>query len=194
MKNIILTGFMGTGKTKVGELLAEKLNYSFVDLDSLVEKREGKKISQIFAEKGEDYFRQKEREALQEVLQGEGLARERGQDQGTPKGQVISTGGGVLLREENRRLMEEKGTLICLKASPEEIYLRTRGSQERPLLEVEEPLEKIRELLKERKELYEKISISLSTDGKSPEQVAGEIISIINKEFSNSLSNNNHNK
>ncbi len=191
MKNIILTGFMGTGKTKVGELLAEKLNYSFVDLDSLVEKREGKKISQIFSEKGEDYFRQKEREALKEALEGQKGKQNQAQSQ--RKGQVISTGGGVLLREENRRLMEEKGTLICLKASPEEIYLRIRGSQERPLLEVEDPLEKIRELLKERKELYEKIPISLSTDGKSPEQVAGEIISIINKEFSNSLSNNNHN-
>lgn len=191
MENIILTGFMGTGKTRVGKILAEKLNYTFVDLDLLVEEREGKKISQLFAEKGEGYFRQKETKVLQEVLQGEDPAR--GRDQGPPKGQVISTGGGILIREENRDLLKEEGILICLKASPEEIYRRVRGSQERPLLRVDNPLEKIRELLKEREELYEKVPFSVSTDGKSPDQVAGNIINLIKKEFPHIFPNNNYN-
>lgn len=175
MAHVILTGFMGTGKTKVGKILAEKLDRPFVDLDSLVEEREGRKISQIFSREGEGYFRQKETEALKKALQG--------------KGKVISTGGGILLREENRKILHDSGILICLKASPEEIYKRVKKNQERPLLKVENPLKRIRELLKEREKFYEKVPHSILTDGKSPPAVAEEVIDIIKKEFPHLLDN-----
>ncbi len=166
LKNIIITGFMGTGKTETGIKLSEFLNCPFIDIDAEVEELEMKNISDIFIEKGEDYFRTLETQVIKRILQKEG--------------QVISTGGGSLLRKENRNLLKEGGVLICLSASPEEIYRRVGGGQGRPLLKGKgDPLNKIRMILSERQTIYNKVSNWINTDGKTPEEVAKRIIEIL---------------
>lgn len=167
MKNIIITGFMGTGKTVVGNVLAKKLSCSFVDLDTLIEEMEGKSIPEIFAEKGEYYFRQVETNAIKGALQGET--------------KVISTGGGALLKKENQQMLIKGGAVICLTASVEEIYKRVGTGEGRPLLKAEDPLKVIRELLKKREDIYGKVPHKISTNGKSPEKIAEEIIYLLKK-------------
>ncbi|PKM83637.1 MAG: shikimate kinase [Firmicutes bacterium HGW-Firmicutes-13] len=165
MQNIILTGFMGTGKTKVGFILAKRLKTVFLDLDSLIEETEGKTIPEIFSEKGEEYFRQAETETIIKALREEG--------------KVISTGGGALIKEENRKLLMEGGILIRLSASPEEIYKRVGTREGRPLLKGDDPLKVIRELLAKRRRFYEEVPFTILTDGRSPDEVADEIISLL---------------
>ncbi len=165
MKNIIITGFMGTGKTAVGSVLAKKLEYSFVDLDDFIEEIEGKGVPEIFAEKGEAYFRQAETRALKEVLQGEA--------------RVISTGGGTLLKKENQQLLMAAGTVVCLTAPAEEILQRVGAGESRPLLEGEDPLNTIRKLLNEREDVYSKVPHKISTREKSIETVARDIINLL---------------
>lgn len=167
-KNIILTGFMGTGKTKVGSILAERLKVDFIDLDLRIEEMEGKTIPEIFSEKGEDYFRQAETRAIISALR--------------EKGRVISTGGGALIKETNRNLLNQGGILICLSASPEEIYKRVGTDKGRPLLKGNDPLKVIRELLAERSQFYNNVPFSVSTDNKNPNEVVDEVISILRKE------------
>ena len=167
MKNIILTGFMGTGKTETGLKLSQKLNCHFVDIDLVVEEMENRKIVDIFLEKGEDYFRKLETSAIKEVLKKEG--------------QVISTGGGALLKEENRTLLKEAGVLICLSASPEEIFRRVGSGEGRPLLEGDDPLDKIRRILAERREIYNQVPYNISTDRKNSEEVVEKIVILLKK-------------
>lgn len=165
MNNIILTGFMGTGKTEVGVILAKMLKCPFVDVDALIEEMSGKKIPDIFAQEGEDYFRSLEAKAIKKAIEGEG--------------KVISTGGGALIKKGNRENLNKGGTLICLTASPEEILKRTGSREGRPLLQRKDPLQKIKVLLAERKIYYDALPLQVSTDGKTPEKVAAEIISKI---------------
>ncbi len=167
MENIIITGFMGTGKTETGFKLSQKLNCHFVDIDLVVEEMENRKIVDIFLEKGEDYFRKLETSAIKKVLQKEG--------------QVISTGGGALLKEENRTLLKEAGVLICLSASPEEIFRRVGSGEGRPLLEGDDSLDKIRRILAERREIYNQVPYNILTDGKSSEEVVEEIVILLKK-------------
>ena len=139
-RNIFLVGFMGTGKTSVGRALAAKLTWEFVDLDELIEKRQQRRISDIFAVEGEAFFRKLEKEALKDVsLSGM---------------QVVSCGGGIVIDNNNIVLMKQNGVLICLSASPEAIYARTKGSLNRPLLNVPDPVARIRELLAQRRRYY----------------------------------------
>lgn len=142
MKNIVLTGFMGTGKNAIGKRLAQELNLKFVDTDTIIEDEEGTTISEIFEKKGEEYFRKREKEVVKKVAQEES--------------QVISTGGGVVLDEENVSHLRRNGFIICLWASPEVIEERTREETHRPLLEGEDRKKKIRELLAYRKTFYHK--------------------------------------
>ncbi|UNC92563.1 shikimate kinase [Candidatus Contubernalis alkaliaceticus] len=165
MRNIIISGFMGTGKTVTGIKLSQYLKCPFIDIDAVVEEMEMKSISNIFKEKGEDYFRKLETQAIKRVLKREG--------------QVISTGGGSLLKQENRKLLKDGGLLFCLSASPEEIYRRVGGAGGRPLLEGKDPLNKIRMILSERQSIYNEVSHSIETDGKSPEEVAKRIFKIV---------------
>lgn len=167
MQNIILTGFMGTGKTTVGRILASRLSCPFLDIDSLVEEMEGKSIPEIFAEQGEEYFRQAETRALVKALEG--------------GGRVISTGGGAMLREKNRRLLREGGLLVCLTAGEEEIFRRVGGGGGRPLLQGEDTRGKIRGLLRERQPYYRLAPVVIPTDGRSPEETAGEIMLLLQK-------------
>lgn len=161
-RNIVLVGFMGSGKTSVGKILAKKLNLKFFDTDSIIERATGMKISEIFARFGERRFRDLESE-LVELLSKK-------------KGAVISTGGGVVVRQRNIENLRKSGVIFWLKASEETIYQRIRGCKDRPLLQVENPVQRIRELLNKRASLYERADYTVETDGFTPEEVADRII------------------
>lgn len=161
--NIILIGFMGSGKTTTGISLSYRLQCTLSDTDKMIEKREGRSISEIFAAEGEDYFREKETELLRKLR--EEKAR-----------QIFSVGGGTPLRAENRKLLGGLGTVVYLKVSPETVYERLKGDTTRPLLQGEDPMERIRELLGEREEIYtEAADIVVESDGKKPAQIVDEI-------------------
>ncbi|MGI6097034.1 MAG: shikimate kinase [Dethiobacteria bacterium] len=167
IKNIILIGFMGTGKTKVGKLLAKRLGRKFYDSDKLIEEREGKKISLIFQEKGEAYFRWLETQVIAELSSiPEGTA-------------VIATGGGVVLNETNLGYFRQHGVIIALMASPEEILQRVSADKNRPLLQVDDPLGEIKRLLAERSPLYAKADLSVDTDRITPPEVVDKIITLL---------------
>lgn len=160
--NIILTGFMGTGKSIVSRKLAKRLGMSYLDTDELIEKREGIKISAIFQEKGEEYFRQLETQVIKEVA--------------SLDNHVISSGGGVVLREENMTALKKNGFIICLSASPEVILQRTANNRNRPLLEVNDQKKRIKELLKIRKPFYDKADFTIDTSNLSSEEIVERIV------------------
>jgi shikimate kinase len=162
-QNIVLTGFMGTGKTTVGRELARKLGMDFVDTDELIEDRHGP-ISRIFAERGEAEFRAIE----------QGVAREVGEQTGL----VIATGGRMLLDPESYESMSSNGRIFCLVASPEEIHRRVdtdESRKERPLLHAQDQRQRIVELMAEREEGYARFE-QLDTDDATPGEVADEIV------------------
>lgn len=163
-KNIVLTGFMGTGKTEVGKELARMLDMTLIDVDSEIESGQGMRISDIFAVYGEKRFREIESEMIRKVGEMENV--------------VISTGGGAVLREENMSALREKGIIFCLSAGPSTILKRTSGNADRPLLNVEDPLTKIRELLEIRKPFYDRAGTVIDTEQKTPIEVAEEIMEI----------------
>ncbi len=164
-RNIILEGFMGSGKTTVSELLADKLSLDLIDTDEAIEDTEGRTIKDIFAAYGEDAFRQMETELLSDIVKDHW------------RNMVISLGGGLPLREENRALLKEAGKVIYLKTSPESVYERIKGDTTRPLLACEDPMARIKELLDERSKIYESAAdIVVSTDGRTPLEVTEEII------------------
>lgn len=162
MKNIVLTGFMGTGKTEVGKILAQRLGYTFLDADSIIEQEQKMSITEIFRQHGEPYFRDIESDVIRRLSERDRV--------------VISTGGGAVLRQENMDNLRKKGIIVCLTASPETILERTSNDNTRPLLQVEDPLKKIKELLEFRRPYYERSDIMVDTEGKSPIDVAEEII------------------
>ena len=168
LQNIILTGFMGTGKTTVGRILAAKLGRPFLDVDELIVEMEGKEIPTIFSESGEEYFRQLETRAISQAISGEA--------------KVISTGGGALLTPKNREMMQAGGFLLCFTASPTEIINRLGQGKGRPLLQGENALSKVRELLKERSPLYAEVLHKISTDGKKPQKIVQEILLLLQEE------------
>lgn len=132
---------MGTGKTSVGMRVAKSLGWRFVDTDRLIVRRAGKPIPSIFAESGEEAFRELETEILRECTEG--------------GGQVISTGGGIVTLEHNREIIKDAGYVIWLEASAETIYERVKNNRNRPLLRTEDPQTTIREMLKIRRDFYE---------------------------------------
>ena len=164
-RNIVLVGFMGTGKSAVAKILAARTARRLVEMDALIQRKEGMSINEIFAQKGEPYFRAREREVVQALSAKTGL--------------VISTGGGVVLNPDNVKDFQQTGTVICLSASPETIYQRVKHRTHRPLLKTPNPLEKIKELLIARAPHYARADATVITDGKSIEEIAGEIERII---------------
>lgn len=166
-KNTYLIGFMGAGKTSVGKILAEKLRLEFSDLDELIEAECGKTISRIFSEHGEAFFRGLESKKLRSVSKN--------------SGQVVATGGGIVLRQSNWKIMKDGGVTVYLKASPDVLWNRIKDDTSRPLLQVEKPFEKVRELLSLRMPLYQKADLIIDTENKSPENVADYIIRRINE-------------
>jgi len=165
MKNIVLTGFMGTGKTTIGKALAKMLHMKLVDVDEEIESAQKMTITDIFKMHGEQHFRDIETAMIKKLSQGKNL--------------IISTGGGAVLRDENMEALKENGIIFCLNARAETILKRTGNSQDRPLLKVENPKEKINELLAARRPFYEKAGIMIETDNKSPLQVAQDIMEIV---------------
>lgn len=163
IQNIVLVGFMGTGKTTVGQLLSKQMQLPLVDMDAVVEERAGKSITDIFAQDGEPHFRALEREITQDLS-----ARE---------GQIISTGGGIVLNPDNITDYEQNGLVVCLLASAEEILKRVKHDDTRPLLAGDKQ-EQIIQLLEGRRPLYEAVSHKINTDGLSPDEIAGKIISL----------------
>jgi shikimate kinase len=140
-QNIILVGFMGTGKSSVGRRLARKLGFEFVDTDRVLAEHAGMEIAEIFAQHGEAHFRELETGALESLGQ---LTRS-----------VIATGGGIILRERNRELLRELGFVVALTASEEVIFERVSRNANRPLLQNENPRETVSRMLSERRAHYE---------------------------------------
>jgi shikimate kinase / 3-dehydroquinate synthase len=160
--NVVLTGFMGTGKTTVGRLLADELGYEFVDTDELIEERHGS-IADIFAARGEEAFREIERGVATELASQIGL--------------VISTGGRMMLDPANVRALSANGRVFCLVATPEEVFERVTSDPsriDRPLLKVPDPRERIVELMSERNPEYRRFP-QLVTDARTPEAVARDL-------------------
>ncbi len=164
-ENIVLTGFMGCGKSRISEKLSEILGYRRLDVDSLIEEEQGRTISSIFETEGEGYFRDLETKMMEKLINsGE-------------KGIALAVGGGLPIRDENRELMRKFGKVICLKATPETVYDRIKDDNSRPLLQTSNVMEKIIELQEKRRAIYEKAAhILIDTDNKEPFDIAMEII------------------
>lgn len=165
--NIVLTGFMGTGKTVIGKSLARNLGWPYVDTDELIEKKAGLKINEVFAKHGEGYFRELEGKAIKSVSDFNNY--------------VIATGGGVVLREENMDNLEKNGFVVNLYASPDVIYNRIKTNDDRPLLNKPNPKNEIERLLEERKPYYKRCNMSINTDDSNIEKIVEKIIQEINK-------------
>ncbi len=166
--NIYLIGLSGTGKTRSGQLAAELLGWPFVEMDGVIEDRAGKTIANIFKENGEEYFRDLESQILEEVAK-------RG-------GRIVSTGGGVPIRSQNRETMNSTGLVIRLTASAQTIHERLavsskrRGRSLRPLLGNDAPIQKIENMMIAREKGYSSAKITVDTEHKSHQQVAKMII------------------
>ena len=159
--NLALIGFMGTGKSSVGRMVAATLRYDFVDTDEFIEKRAGRTITQIFAQDGEPAFRQIERDLVVEM-------------KGWRK-KVISTGGGLAANPANLEGLKQHALVVCLWASPEAIWQRVRHQTHRPLLQGPDPLEKIRALLEERTPHYRQADVLVNTGMRSIREVAQQV-------------------
>lgn len=163
--NIVITGFMGTGKSSVGREVARRLGWKFIDMDELIKKRVGATIPEIFARYGESFFREEERKLCQELAQRQGL--------------VIATGGGALIPKENRKVLGEKGVLICLTCDVDELMKRLNDEKDRPLLEVQDRRKRIEDLLTKRREAYSRISHRMDTTGLTVGEVAERVIGLL---------------
>ena len=164
MPAVILTGFMGTGKTAVGRRLAQRLGLRFVDTDAVIEQREHRSIAQIFASQGEAYFRALEKEVVAEVSSLDDA--------------VIATGGGTIVDEENFRQLRAAGPIICLMASVETIKRRTTNSG-RPLLKGKDRQEEIRQLLEKRDTVYGRVRLCIDTSALNVGQVVEIILALL---------------
>ena len=177
--NIILIGYMGCGKSTIGHKLAESLSVPFLDTDQWIEEREGMTISEIFAAKGEVYFRDLETECLKELVQKEQQSCAEGEEK--TRKQIISVGGGLPVREENQKLLKQLGWVIYLKAAPDTIYERVKNDTTRPLLQTENPLQKIKDMLADREEKYRAAAHEVvEADGKSVQEMTEQIIKGVN--------------
>lgn len=163
MIRIVLMGFMGAGKTTIGKALAKKLGCRFADTDELIEQEQGRTIPEIFEKEGETYFRNLETELLKNLqMQKESF--------------VLSLGGGVPVREENRALLRNLGTVIYLETSKEEIIKRVSKNKNRPLLQGGGLEEKVSTLMAARESIYrETAHVTVPTDGKDIEQLVSEL-------------------
>lgn len=141
-RNVVLIGFMGCGKTTYGKKLAKRLQYTFIDTDIAIEKQEGMKISSIFEEKGEAYFRELERQTV-EAISNQGCS-------------VIATGGGIIKNADNMKKLMRTGVIVYLRATPDLIFRNIGNDDNRPLLMGGNKIEKIRTIMEERKPIYEK--------------------------------------
>ncbi len=166
-RNIILTGFMATGKSSIGRCLAARLGYEFVDLDTLIETDAGMRISQIFASQGEAAFREMESRVVERAADRTGC--------------VIATGGGAILNPRNLEALKRSGVVIVLTADPEIILSRIRDAEDRPMLRGDEKRERIRRLLEERAPAYAKADLSVDTSYRTKEEVVGQLVELLTR-------------
>lgn len=159
---IFLIGFMGTGKSSVGRLLADRLGWARVDVDEEIVKAERRAIADIFASEGEEAFRDIEARVLADIA-------------ASGKPMIVATGGGAVLRESNRTVMLAHGCVAALKASPETIIARVERDEARPLLQGN-AAKRVYELLEQRKHAYDFAHVTVDTTDLTPEEVAGRII------------------
>ncbi len=160
--NIMLIGFMGAGKSAVSREMSRLYGMKAVEMDAMIEEREGMTINEIFASRGEDYFRSCETALLEELAGQSGL--------------VVSCGGGAALRPQNVALMKKKGLVALLTASPETIYSRVKDSHDRPILNGNMTPEYIAGLMEKRKAPYRQAAdVEISTDGKTVEEICREL-------------------
>jgi shikimate kinase len=160
---IFLIGFMASGKTTVGRLLAERLDWTFVDLDTVIEDGAGKTVADIFAAEGEEGFRKRETEALL------GVAKRRKV--------VVATGGGAPCRDENIEAMLETGRVFWLDVSPEEAVQRAGSASGRPLLDgAADPAAAASTLLASRRAFYERAHAGVETDGRTPKEIVDDLL------------------
>lgn len=162
--NIVLIGFMGCGKTTVGKALADRMEYEFYDTDEMIEKKENMKIPEIFEKNGEEYFRKVETGLLEKLAASMEKA-------------VISSGGGLPLRKENRKILKNTGLVVYLNADKETTYNRVKNDKNRPLLAVEDVKGRIEELINIRRPLYEEAAhVSIETDNQTVEGIIEKIM------------------
>lgn len=162
-ENIFLIGFMGAGKSTVAAELERQLHIPHAEMDALIVEREGMAISDIFAEKGETYFRDVETALLKDLTEKKGI--------------IISCGGGAVMRDENAALMKQCGKIVLLTATPETIYERVKDSTDRPILNGNMNVDYIRELMEKRKDRYLAVAdVIVATDQKSAEEITREIL------------------
>lgn len=162
MKNIVLLGFMGTGKSAVGRRLATVFHYQFIDTDQVIEEKTHKRVAEIFSEQGEEAFRRLESEAVFDLAERTGC--------------VISTGGGIVLDSKNLDLLQKNGILVLLRCRPEVIFKRVqKRAGQRPLLQKADPLSEIKRLLAEREPFYRRADITLDTSDMNLEDVVQQI-------------------
>jgi len=162
MPNLYLVGFMGVGKSAVGRKVARELRYRFLDSDHQIEKKAGKMIPAIFAEDGEAAFRQMEREFIESGHSDQGC--------------VVSCGGGLVVEEGMSDLLKEKGVVVCLFASAETVIERTSRNANRPLLNVDHPEERVRQLLAEREPIYMNAGACITTEGRTMTEVVRHVV------------------
>ncbi len=167
MANIVLTGFMGAGKTAVGKRLAEITGMEVTDTDDLIEEDAGMAISEIFEKFGEPHFRELEKKA---VARASAL-----------ENHIIVTGGGAVLKKENVENLRKNGTIVYLHAPPGVLYERIKDETHRPLLQVDDPLGKIRELLEYRAPFYANNDLTIDTSDMDVDGVAEEVVRIVKK-------------
>ncbi len=165
MKNVVLIGFMGTGKTSTGRMLAAKLGAAFIDMDQRIEEEAGMSIPDMFAQKGEAYFREQERALVKRLM-----AR---------RNAVISTGGGTVKNPDNVADFKKSGVIICLSASVDAVLARTKRRGTRPVLDKADQGDRrkaVEHLMAERQELYKKADYTIDTSELSPLQVVENIV------------------
>lgn len=167
-RNIVITGFMGTGKSVAAKELARKLGMKFINMDRIIEERQGTSIADIFARYGEKYFRAQENKLVKELSQKENM--------------VIATGGGTLLSSDNARMLGQAGEIVCLYADSQTIYNRVKRKNDRPLLKGENVLSEIDHLLEERKKMYANIKWKIDTTNLNIEEVTDKIIALLKSE------------
>lgn len=160
---LILTGFMGSGKSSVGKILAELVGCRFVDLDAEIVAVNECSINEIFARDGEQSFRTQETSQLKRILSNKERC-------------VVATGGGAVISAPNREAMRSRGVIINLKVTPEQVVERLKGCSDRPLLAGDDSGERTKALMDEREQFYADADIRIDTDGKSVEDVAAEIL------------------
>ena len=166
-KNIVLVGLMGSGKSAIGRTIAKKLGRRFIDTDRLIERKTGKTIAEIFNSEGELLFRKQEKDIIRKISQYIGI--------------VIATGGGAIKDPENFKCLKESGWIIALFASPAVLYQRIAGKRIRPLLlDEDEPIKKLEEIFNERKSMYSQADFQVNTENKEINQIADEIIDLLN--------------